>query len=122
MTAGRRMEPDDLASFALSLPAVEERETWDHPTFRVRNKMFLTLAGDGSTATLKATPADQTALIAADPETYQVAAYVGRHGWVTVALDRVDQDDLRELVVDAWRQVAPRSVAIAYDQRHRNRR
>ena len=60
MTAGRRMEPDDLRSFALSLPAVEERETWDHPTFRVRNKMFLTLAGDGSTATLKATPADQT--------------------------------------------------------------
>ncbi len=73
MTAGRRMEPDDLASFALSLPAVEEREAWDHPTFRVRNKMFLTLAGDGSTATLKATPSDQTVLIAADPGTYQVA-------------------------------------------------
>ena len=57
MTAARRMERDDLASFALSLPAVEEHGTWEHHRFRVRNKMFLTLSGDGSTATLKATPA-----------------------------------------------------------------
>lgn len=57
MTAARRMERDDLASFALSLSAVEERGTWDHSRFRVRNKTFLTLAGDGSTATLEATPA-----------------------------------------------------------------
>lgn len=57
MTAARCMEPDDLASFALSLPGVEERGSWDHSRFRVRNKMFLTLAGDGSTATLEATPA-----------------------------------------------------------------
>lgn len=77
MTAGRRMEPDDLAPFALSLPAVEERETWDHPRLRVRNKMFLTLAGDGSTATLKATPADQPALIAdSGPDAYRTAALV----------------------------------------------
>ncbi|MHB1504918.1 MAG: MmcQ/YjbR family DNA-binding protein [Acidimicrobiales bacterium] len=75
MTAGRRMEADDLASFALWLPAVEERETWDHPSSRVRNKMFLTLAGDGSTATLKATPSDQTALIAdSGPDAYRTAA------------------------------------------------
>ena len=122
MTAGRHMEPGDLRAFALSLPAVEERETWDHPTFRVRNKMFLTLAGDGSTATLKATPADQTALVAGDPETYQAAAYAGRHGWVAVALDRIDQDDLRELVIDAWRQVTPQSLATAYEQSQRNHR
>ena len=30
-----------LRSFALSLPAAEERETWDTATFRVRDKIFM---------------------------------------------------------------------------------
>jgi hypothetical protein len=36
---------------------------------------------------------------------------------VQVWLDAVDQDEMRELVVDAWRMVVPKQVAAAYDPR-----
>ena len=56
---------DQLRQAALSLPEAEERETWGHPTFRVRAKLFATLADDGGQASVKATRQEQAALVAA---------------------------------------------------------
>ncbi len=41
----QRVSGDDARRLALSLPEAEERETWGHPTFRVRDKMFMAMAG-----------------------------------------------------------------------------
>jgi predicted DNA-binding protein (MmcQ/YjbR family) len=59
------MTADELRQAVLSLPEAEERETWGHPTFRVRDKMFAALADDGGEASLKATRQEQEALVAA---------------------------------------------------------
>ena len=106
---------DELRQVMRSLPEAEERETWGHPTFRVRDKMFATMSDDGRQATVKATKEEQAALVAAAPETFGIPAYVGRHGWVSIQLATVDQAELRELVVEAWRQTAPRRLVTAYD-------
>jgi hypothetical protein len=106
---------DELRQAALSLPEAEERETWGHPTFRVRDRMFATLADDGSQATVKATRQEQEALVAAAPETFGVPAYVGRHGWVSIRLATADPAEVRELLEDAWRQTAPKRLVAAYD-------
>jgi hypothetical protein len=98
---------DELRQVMRSLPEAEERETWGHPTFRVRDKMFATMSDDGRQATVKATKEEQAALVAAAPETFGIPAYVGRHGWVSIQLATVDPAELRELVVEAWRQSAP---------------
>ncbi len=99
---------DELRQVVSSLPEAEERETWGHPTFRVRDKMFAAMSDDGREASVKATREEQAALIDAAPETFGVPAYVGRHGWVSVQLATVDPDELRELLVEAWRQTAPK--------------
>jgi hypothetical protein len=106
---------DELRRVVLSLPEAEERETWGHPTFRVRDKMFAALSDDGRLASVKATRQEQAALIAAAPDTFGVPAYVGRHGWVSVRLATVDPTELAELVVEAWRQTAPRRLVATYD-------
>jgi len=59
-------------------------------------------------AIVKASPADQAALIAEEPSTFGVAPRVGRHGWVTVDLRRVRTDQVRELVEMAWQATAPK--------------
>lgn len=41
-----------------------------------------------------------------------------RHNWVHLRLAAVDEDEVRELVVDAWRIVVPKTVAAAYDRAH----
>ncbi|HEY6707160.1 MAG TPA: MmcQ/YjbR family DNA-binding protein [Actinomycetota bacterium] len=76
-----------------SLPEAEERETWGHPTFRVRDKLFAAMSDDGQQASVKATKQEQTALVSAAPETFGIPADVGRHGWVSIQSATVDPAD-----------------------------
>jgi hypothetical protein len=107
---------DELRQVVRSLPEAEERETWGHPTFRVRDKMFAAMSDDGHQASVKATKEEQAALIAAAPETFGIPAYVGRHGWVSIQLATVDPTELRELMIEAWRHAAPKRLVKAYDE------
>jgi len=111
------MDGEAARELALSFPEAEEKETWGHPTFRVRDRMFMAMAADGRTVTVKATREAQAALVGSEPETFSVPAYVGRHGWVGVVLERVDPEELAELVEDAWRMTAPKRMVRAFDER-----
>ena len=103
---------EDVRRFALGLPEAEERLTWDVDiTFRVRDKIFA-MGGEGAThASIKASIDRQAELIDLDPETFSSSAYVGRFGWVTVDLGRVDAVLLEDLLRDAWRRTAPKKLA-----------
>ena len=102
---------DDVRSIAMGLPEVEEKLTWGTDvTFRIRDKMFI-VGGVGSEGiTLKASITGQADLIDLDPETFSVAAYVGRFGWVNIRLERIDRALLERLIRDAWRSTAPKSI------------
>jgi hypothetical protein len=105
----------DVRRLIAALPHTEERETWGHPTFRVRDKMFAAMATDGSSMSVKARPEEQRVLVGSDPEIFSVPAYVGRHGWVGIDLARVDPEELRELITEAWRRTAPKRLVRAFD-------
>ena len=79
------------------------------------DKMFATLATDGSSASVKATKEAQAALVGSDPEVFSIPAYVGVHGWVGVRLARVDPEELRELVTEAWLMTAPKRLARQFE-------
>lgn len=108
---------DELRQLALALPEAEERETWGEATFRVRDKIFLMFAYDGATASVKATLDAQDVLVHAEPDTFRVAPYTGRFGWIAVQLASVRTDQMQLLVTEAWRQTAPKRLVAAYDAR-----
>jgi hypothetical protein len=99
---------DDVRSISMALPEVEEHVTWGTDVnFRVRNKMFV-IGGEGADhVSIKSNLTAQADLIDLDPATFASAAYVGRFGWVTVDLGRVDRALLEKLLRDAWRSTAP---------------
>ena len=103
---------DEVRAIALGLPEAEERLTWDTDiTFRVRDRIFA-IGGEGATrVSIKASLEEQAELLEMDPLTFAKSAYVGRFGWVTVDLDRVDRGLLESLLRDAWRRTAPRKLA-----------
>jgi predicted DNA-binding protein (MmcQ/YjbR family) len=104
-----------VRALCLALPEAFERETWDHPTFRVgtgRGMIFCTAAPDGSTITLKADPVEREALLD-DGDPYFVPAYVGDKGWLGITLDdaRTDWDEVAELIATSYCLIAPKRLA-----------
>jgi hypothetical protein len=103
---------DDVRRLALGLPEADEHVTWGTDVnFRVGNKMFA-IGGEGSDrVSIKASLETQAQLLDMDPMTFARSAYVGRFGWVTVDLGRVDGGLLESLVREAWRRTAPKRLA-----------
>jgi hypothetical protein len=108
----------EVQRMALALPEATEEITWgSDTTWRVRGKIFA-MAGTAETTTsvaVKATKEDQAELVAERPQTFAVAPYVGRFGWIQVTLSTVDAAELRELIVEAWRQTAPKRLVAQHD-------
>jgi len=115
------MPPSPLTrvrKLCLALVEAHEVEAWGEPTFRVRNKMFVTWASPGNhhgggrpAIWCKAPPGAQSLMVAAEPDRYFVPPYVGKAGWVGVWVDgKPDWRDIAEVIEEAWRLVAPRKL------------
>ena len=109
------MRKDTVRRMALALPEAVEQETWGEPTFRVRRKIFVMFAEGQREAWVKSTHDEQRALTQMDPETFFVPPYVGPSGWVGVRFRTVDRDEMRELLIEAWRLTAPKRLVAAFD-------
>jgi hypothetical protein len=108
---------EDVRRIALGLPETEERLTWETDiTFRVRDKIFA-IGGEGATSlSIKASLETQAELVELDPETFGKAAYVGRFGWITVDLGRVEPGLLTSLLREAWQRTAPKRLAATLEE------
>ena len=108
---------EQVRDWVLALPGGREVmvESWGHPTLRVGDKMIAGGAPGQPTISVKATREEQAELIASAPQTYAIADYTGRYGWVRVTLATADPAELRRIVEDAWRRTAPKKVVREYD-------
>jgi hypothetical protein len=111
-----------LRALCTALPEVTERPSHGEPTWFVRDrKTFVTYADhhhDERVGCWMAAPAgSQVALVGSDPDRFFVPPYVGHRGWLGVRLDvaDVDWDELAELVVEAYRTVAPKRLVALLD-------
>lgn len=109
----RKGQLDRLREICLAFPEAVERETWDLPTFRVRDKIFAMSPDDEGRLTVwcKAPPGSQIILVGADPERFFVPPYVGHKGWVGMWLDnRVKWREVAEIVKRSYRMTAPKRL------------
>jgi hypothetical protein len=105
-----------VRALALSLPGAEERETWETATFRVRGKIFAMFSERERHVWIKSVHDEQRALVAMDGEAWFVPPYVGPSGWVGAVLSKADGDEVRELVVEAWRMTATKRAVRDFDE------
>jgi hypothetical protein len=102
---------DRLRAICLALPEAVEKETWDIPTFRIRDKIFA-MAHDPKEVWCKAPPGVQAILIGAAPERFFAPPYVGPKGWIGVRLDRgTDWPEVEALIRRSYRMTAPKRLA-----------
>jgi len=102
----------------LALAGAEEKLSHGEPTWFVAKKVFCMFSNnhhnDGHVAVWIPAPAGRQAEMIADaPETYYRPPYVGVKGWVGVELARVGDEELVELVQQAWQMIAPKKLTAA---------
>jgi hypothetical protein len=110
-----------LRRLCLALPETTERLSHGEPTWFVRDKKTFVMYADHHHDDrlgfwCAAAPGVQAELVAADPARFYRPPYVGHRGWLGVYLD-VPQDwsELAEIVTDAYRAVAPKTLVAQLD-------
>ncbi|HEY7472481.1 MAG TPA: MmcQ/YjbR family DNA-binding protein [Gemmatimonadota bacterium] len=107
---------DAVRELALRLPGVEEGPSYGTPALKVRGRLFVRLKEDGVTIVLKTDPLEREHLLRADPETFFITDHYRDYPWVLVRLGKATRPQMRELLEDAWRRVAPKQLIAKHDR------
>ena len=121
---------DDVRRLALALPETAEKASyggapgwtvkgkgfvWDRPLRRADLDALGPAAPDGPVlGVLVPDLGAKEALLAAQPDLYFTTPHFDGYAVVLVRLDRIDVDELEELVVEAWLARAPKRLAAAF--------
>jgi hypothetical protein len=106
---------EDVRTVALSLPRTHEALVRDQVKFRVGQIVYVALSRDELSMGFAFPKDERAALIAGHPEKFFMPIQSDlRYNWVCVWLSAIDQAEMRELVIDAWRMVVPKRVATEY--------
>ena len=124
---------EDVRSIALTLPETGERVSRELSQWRVKDKLFVwerplrasdlralgDRAPDGPILGVRVEHlVAKEALIADDPEVFFTTPHFDGYPAVLVRLERIGLDVLRELVVEAWLNRAPKRLAREYIDTH----
>lgn len=108
---------DDVRAVAAPLPRAYEVVVHDRVKFRVGRIVWLAFSRDETTMGFAFPKEEREALVASAPETFLMPEGGDlRYHWVVARMDALDVDEMREIVVDAWRMVVPQRVARDYDE------
>jgi len=109
------VDVDDVRAFALTLPRTTEALVRDRVKFRVGRIVYLAFSRDETIMGFGFPKEEREALVRSEPDKFLMPERGDlRYHWVQVRLDAIDEDEMRELVLDAWRMVVPKRVAADY--------
>jgi predicted DNA-binding protein (MmcQ/YjbR family) len=108
-----------LRSICLALPEAVEVEAWGHPTFRAGKKMFAAFGEgverqQGLSLGVKVGFDRQEELL--KDQRFYPSHYAAHQGWVSLMIDdKTEWNEVRSLLVEAYRQVALKRMLKALD-------
>jgi hypothetical protein len=107
---------DDARAIVAPLPRSYEALVRDRVKFRVGSIVYAAFSRDETIMGFAFPREEREALVASEPSKFLMPDRSDmRYRWVQVRLDAIDVDELRELLVDAWRMCVPKKVAAAYE-------
>jgi hypothetical protein len=103
---------DDVRAVAEGLPRSYEVLVRDRVKFRVGRIVYVAFSRDETLMGFGFPKEERVALVESEPDKFLMPGRSDmRYNWVVVRLDAIDEDEMRELVLDAWRMVVPKKVA-----------
>jgi hypothetical protein len=105
----------DVRDAALALPRTEEHLIRDYIKFRVGPIVYASVSPDEATLGFGFPREQRDALIASEPGTFALPRLSDqRFHWVHARMAALGAEEMRELIIDAWRMVVPKKVIAAY--------
>jgi len=106
---------DDVRAIAETLPRSSEALVRGRVKFRIGRIVYLSFSRDGSTMGFAFPKEWRNALVESEPEKFSLPSQSDlRYHWVHVDLSAIDEEEMRQLVEDAWAFTVPKSVAEEY--------
>jgi hypothetical protein len=106
---------DDVRLLAVTLPRSKEVLVGGRVKFRVGSIVYLSFSRDETVMGFAFPKEERDWLVGGTPHKFmQPAPSDLRYNWVLARLEALDETEMRELVLDAWRMVVPKHVAAAY--------
>src|SRR4051812_30564792 len=103
---------DEVRALASRLPRSAEALVRDRVKFRVGSIVYLAFSRDETVMGFAFPKEARQALVDSEPAKFRLPGRSDlRYHWVEVVLDALDDDEMRELVLDAWEMVVPKRVA-----------
>jgi hypothetical protein len=125
----------DVRRIALALPDATEQSSHGHASWRVRDKGFVwerplrpsdveALGDRAPTGPILGARVEhlvaKEALLADDPRVFFTTPHFDGYPAVLVQLDRITEEDLEEVIVEAWLDRAPKRLAQEFIERARS--
>ena len=112
------MTLEDVRAFAIQLPRTTEALVRGRVKFRVGRIVYLAFSRDETMMGFAFPKEWREALVETEPDKFMLPkASDLRYNWAVVRLAAIDATEMRELVLDAWAMVVPKSVSAAYAER-----
>ena len=109
---------EEVRAIALSFPEVEESTSYGTPAFKVKGKFLTRLRPEDDSLVLVDVPFDEREmLIAAEPATFHTTPHYKDYPSVLARLDTLHPGSLRNFLERRWRNVAPKRLVKAFDER-----
>ena len=107
---------DDARAIAATLPRSTEAVVHGQVRFRAGRLVYAAFYDDDTIMGFAFPREERQPLVDSEPETFLLPRPSElRDRWVHVRHAALDHDELRELLVDAWRMCVPKSVAARYE-------
>jgi hypothetical protein len=103
---------ENVRELALTLPRTEEALVRDRVKFRIGRIVYLAFSRDETLMGFAFPKEERQALIDSEPHKFVMPKRSDlRYNWLVVRLGAIDDVEMREIVLDAWRMAVPRRVA-----------
>ena len=106
---------DDVRALASTLPRSYEALVRDRVKFRVGRLVYLAFSRDETLMGFGFPKEERELLVETEPDKFMLPKQRDmRYHWAVVRLEKIDEDEMREIVLQAWRMVVPKKVAAEY--------
>lgn len=99
---------------ALALPEATEQPHFHLTSFRVRGKIFATVAPDGSYMNVFVDDEQREIMVRVDPKAYETLMW-GKSGYLHVHLNKAKARDVEALLRSSWERKAPNRLVAQSD-------